>query len=60
VDELRRRAPAELPDKQAAILIYCHSGARAAQAADLLAGMGYANAFAFGGILNWPYEVAKG
>ena len=60
VDELALRAPAELPDKQTPIFIYCHSGARAANAADLLVGMGYADVCHFGGVINWPYEVTKG
>ena len=60
VDELRSRAPAELPDKQIPIYVYCRSGARAAQAAELLTGMGYTQVFNFGGILDWPYEVARG
>ena len=60
VDELNRRAPAELPDKQAPILVYCRSGARAARAVQMLAQMGYANAVSFGGILDWPYETTRG
>ena len=60
VDELSRRAPVELPDKNIPIFIYCHSGARAARAVDLLTGMGYTNVLSFGGILNWPYETIKG
>lgn len=60
VDELAQRAPTELPDKSIPVLIYCHSGARAAKAANLLAGMGYADAVSFGGIINWPYETARG
>ena len=60
VDELARRAPAELPDKQALILVYCRGGARAAGAVKTLAQMGYANAVSFGGLLDWPYETVKG
>ena len=60
VDELAGRASAELPDKQVPVYVYCHSGARAARAAGLLAGMGYTDVFHFGGIIDWPYEVAKG
>ena len=60
VDELKRRAPTELPDKQVPIYIYCYSGARAARAADLLAVMGYASVYHFGGILDWPYGVTGG
>ncbi len=51
--------PAELPDKEAIILIYCRSGNRSAQAARKLVSMGYLNVYDFGGILDWPYEVVR-
>jgi len=60
VDELRQRAPAELPDKQIPVFVYCRSGARAASAVQLLSGMGYTNVMNMGGIIDWPYETAKG
>ena len=60
VDELSRRAPAELPDKHIPLFIYCHSGARAASAANMLARMGYTNIRNFGGIINWPYATIQG
>jgi len=60
VDELASRAPDELPDKNTVILIYCQSGMRAENAAKILKRMGYANAFNFGGINNWPYATVKG
>ena len=60
VDELASRAPAELPDKEARILIYCQSGARAGRAASILGNMGYTNAVSFGGIINWPYGTVRG
>ncbi len=50
----------ELPlpfDKDAEILVYCHSGRRSAEAAEKLSGMGYANVADFGGIQDWPYET---
>ena len=59
LDELNLRAPVELPDKNIPVFVYCHSGARAAKAADLLAGMGYTNILNFGGIISWPYEKVK-
>ena len=59
VDELDRRASSELPDRNALILVYCRSGARAANAVKLLVHMGYKNVFSFGGILDWPYETVK-
>ena len=58
--ELDKRAAAELPDKDAVILVYCRSGARSAGAAKVLAGKGYTQVFNFGGIINWPYETVSG
>ncbi len=49
--------PAELPDLQQIILIYCRSGNRSKQAAQKLADMGYANIYEFGGINTWPGET---
>ncbi len=51
--------PAELPDKEALILVYCRSGNRSAQAARKLVSMGYLNVYDFGGIIDWPYEVVR-
>ena len=56
-DEIMDRAQAELPDKDAVILIYCQSGRRSALAAASLAALGYTNIYDFGGIMDWPYEV---
>jgi len=55
-NEIVNRAAKELPDKNALILVYCRSGARSAKAANELVGMGYANVYDFGGIIDWPYE----
>ena len=52
--------PAELPDKDQVILIYCRTGARSKQAAQKLADMGYTNRYEFGGIMNWTGPVVKG
>jgi len=60
VDQLQRRAPAELPDKHAPVFVYCRSGGRAASAVQMLSGMGYTDAVSIGGIVNWPYETVKG
>ncbi|MGP1589750.1 MAG: rhodanese-like domain-containing protein [Oribacterium sp.] len=49
--------PAELPDLQQIILIYCRSGNRSKQAAQKLADMGYANIYEFGGINTWTGET---
>jgi rhodanese-related sulfurtransferase len=58
--EIKSRAESELPDKGAAILVYCRSGRRSAGAARELADMGYTNVYDFGGIIDWPYETVKG
>lgn len=52
--------PQELPDKDAAVLLYCRSGNRSRQAADKLIDMGYTNVYDFGGIMDWPYETDGG
>ena len=55
--ELSRRAPAELSDQGALIILYCRSGNRSAAAARELADLGYTRVFDLGGIIDWPYEV---
>ncbi|MFA9378023.1 MAG: rhodanese-like domain-containing protein [Lachnotalea sp.] len=55
--EITEKAEGILTDKTATILIYCHSGRRAALASADLAELGYTNIYDFGGILDWNYEV---
>lgn len=55
--QIAENAAAQLPDKEAVILVYCRSGRRSAAAAQMLAAMGYANVYDFGGILDWPYDT---
>ena len=52
--------PAELPDKNQIILIYCRSGNRSKQAAEKLFNMGYTNIYEFGGITDWKGEIVTG
>jgi len=58
--EITERALAELPDKDARILVYCRSGRRSALAAQDLLDLGYTNVYDFGGIIDWPYETVSG
>ena len=51
--------PAELPDPDQIILVYCRSGNRSAQAAQKLADLGYTNVFDFGGIMTWTGDIEK-
>lgn len=55
--ELAKRAEKELPDKNALILVYCRSGNRSRQAANILLKLGYTNVKDFGGIIDWPFET---
>lgn len=52
--------PAELPDKDARLVVYCRTGVRSRQAADKLVEMGYTNVYDMGGINDWPYETVSG
>ena len=49
--------PAELPDKEQILLIYCRSGNRSKDASQKLADMGYTNVYEFGGINTWEGEI---
>lgn len=42
-----------------AVILYCRSGSRSAQAATQLRSMGYTNIYDLGGIQDWPYELVK-
>ncbi|MGI6687858.1 MAG: rhodanese-like domain-containing protein [Christensenellales bacterium] len=49
----------QLPDKDALIYLYCRSGNRSAYGAKDLVAMSYTNLYDLGGIISWPYEIAK-
>ena len=51
--------PAELPDLDQIILVYCRSGRRSKEAAQKLADMGYTRVYEFGGIIDWNGDVMK-
>ncbi len=55
--EVKAKAEEMLPDKEQLILVYCRSGRRSKNAAQILAELGYTNIREFGGIIDWPYEV---
>jgi rhodanese-related sulfurtransferase len=57
--EIENRAAAELPDKNALILIYCRSGRRSANAAKELIKLGYTKVYDFGGIIDWRYDTVR-
>ena len=55
--QVEEKAQEVLPDKEQLILVYCRSGRRSKQAAEVLVKLGYTNIKEFGGIIDWPYEV---
>ena len=57
LDDIGDNPPAELPDPDQLIMVYCRSGNRSKTASEALASMGYTNVVEFGGINTWPGEV---
>ena len=51
--------PAELPELNQIILVYCRSGRRSKEAAQKLFDMGYTHVYEFGGIIDWTGEIVK-
>lgn len=58
-DQIPSKAAGVLPDKNAKILVYCASGARSSAGTRSLVSLGYSNVSDFGGLMSWPYEVAR-
>lgn len=58
-EDIADTQPAELPDKDQVIYVYCRSGNRSKQASAKLAAMGYANIIEFGGIVDWTGQIEK-
>ncbi|MBQ8941936.1 MAG: rhodanese-like domain-containing protein [Firmicutes bacterium] len=57
LDEVAQRAESLLPDKDKTLLVYCRSGKRSKDAAEILDNLGYKNVYDFGGILDWPFDL---
>ena len=53
------RVTAMVPEKDAPLFVYCHSGARSSQAVKLLARMGYTNLKNIGGIAAYTGKVER-
>lgn len=56
-ESITKEPPAELPDKDAVLLLHCRTGVRSKEASDKLAALGYTKIYDFGGIVDWPYET---
>jgi len=57
LEKLRDGDFSKLPDKDATILIYCWTGRRAEDSAEILANNGYKNVYEFGGIADWKGDL---
>ena len=58
LEDLREGNFSQLPDKNATIIIYCWTGRRAQDAAELLIENDYRNVYEMGGIVDWTGSVA--
>lgn len=56
---IEQKANTVLKDKGQLLLVYCRSGRRSKAAAETLVKLGYTQVKEFGGIIDWPYEIAK-
>lgn len=56
-EEIVSAPPAELPDKNKTIYVYCRSGRRSREVALKLVEMGYTDIVDCGGILDWTGEI---
>lgn len=57
IEDLRKGDFAKIPDKNSTIMIYCWTGRRAEDSAQLLADKGYKNIYEFGGLADWTSEL---
>ena len=48
-----------ISEKDTKIFVYCRSGIRSAQAAQILANLGYTNVYDIGGIIDWEYGIVN-
>lgn len=60
VDEINYRQQDLPQNKELPIVVYCLSGARSRQAANMLVRMGYSTVYDLGSIMAWPYERVSG
>lgn len=59
LQELKEKVEATIPNKKEEIVVYCRSGVRSRQAAQILIDLGYENVYNLGGIIEWTGEIEK-
>ena len=57
IEELREGKFGALPDKNRALLIYCWTGRRAEDAAEILVKNGYTRVYEIGGLVDWTGDT---
>lgn len=57
--EIDTKAEDILKDKNQMLLVYCRSGRRSKNAAQVLLNLGYTDIREFGGIIDWPYDIER-
>lgn len=57
--QLEHNAAQLLPDTMQEIILYCRTGSRSLEAANILLSAGYKNIYDMGGITDWCYELEK-
>ena len=57
VESIGDEPPAMLPATDELVMVYCRTGRRSAQAAQLLVDLGYTDVVDFGGIESWTGEI---
>ena len=57
--EIEETASTVIPDLNGIYIVYCRSGNRSNEAANLLVDLGYENIYDMGGIIYWPYETVS-
>ena len=56
LDELDAASAAEvIPTHDTSVLVYCRSGRRSKEAANILAELGYTEVYDIGSLIGWPY-----
>lgn len=60
LDDMESRIKTIVKDKNGEIIVYCASGKRSRNAAELLIKAGYTRVYDLGGITAWPYETETG
>ena len=58
IEDLRDGDFSKLPDKNATIIIYCWTGRRAEDSAQILVEAGYTHVYEMGGIVDWTGSVS--